>query len=185
MILPGSLERGRELCVRVEEEEPVNGHQQVYSQINKYILGRHPLPASQGVPMGPSIEGGAGEDRPGWVRLPLSGTRMPVSQGPPPRKGSLESGRFEGAEAKKASMLTNRVSVTGSHFNDSGGRPLRRRKGHPGLQQGQHVARKELRGGNSYHPRWLPSVGVRAQGFPSQGTFGGEQAPVPFPPVPA
>lgn len=104
---------------------------------------------------------------------------MPVSQGPPPRKGSLESGRFEGAEAEKASMLTDRVSVTGSHFNDSGGRPLQRRKGHPGLQQGQHVARKELRGGNSYHPRWLPSVGVRAQGLPSQGTFGGEQAPVP------
>lgn len=38
----------------------------VYSQINKYIRGKHSLPASEGQPIGPSVAGGAWEDRPGW-----------------------------------------------------------------------------------------------------------------------
>lgn len=106
---------------------------------------------------------------------------MPVSQVPPPWKGSLKRDRFEGAEAKKASMLTDRAPVVRRHFNYSSRRPLQGRKGHPGLQQGQHVAGQELRREReqSYRPRWLPSVGVRAHGFHSQGTFGGEQDPVP------
>lgn len=40
----------------------------VYSQINKYIVGRRPLPASKGQPMGPSIAGRAGESCLGWGR---------------------------------------------------------------------------------------------------------------------
>lgn len=52
-------------------------------------------------PLGPSILGGVGESVLGGVRPLLSAMPLPSS-----RKGSLERDGFEGAEAKKASVLT-------------------------------------------------------------------------------
>lgn len=95
--------------------------------------------------MGPSTAGGAEEGRPGWGQaLTLRNAHASIT-GAPSQERSRERGRFEGAEAKKASMLTDRAPVVRRHYNYSGRRPLQGRKGHPGLQQGQHVAGKELR----------------------------------------
>lgn len=109
----------------------------VYSQINKYILSRASCLPLSVYPMVPSIAGGDREGGPGGDRLSPSGMPMPASQVPSARRGSLERGRFEGAEA---SVLTDRAPVVRRHFNYSGRWPLQGREGHPGLQQSQHVA---------------------------------------------
>lgn len=85
---------------------------------------------------------------------------MPVSQVPSPRKGSLERDRFEGAESQKG-LDAHRAPIVRRHF-DSGRRPLQGRERHPGLQQGQHVAGKELEGEGIE----LPSALAATRGCP-------------------
>lgn len=113
--------------------------------------------------MGPSMVGEAREGGPGGDRLTLRKVHASI-HGALSQKRGLERARFEGAEAKKASVLTDKAPVVRGHFNYSGRRPLLGREGHPGLQQGQDVAGKELWGDRTQHgtQRWPPSVGVRA-----------------------
>lgn len=69
-----------------------------------------------------------------------------------------------------------------SSFNYSGRWPLQGREGHPGLQQGQHVAGKGLHGEREQRgPQCWPSgVRVRAPGLHSQGASGGERGTLPL-----
>lgn len=99
-------------------------------------------------------------------------------------------GRFEGAQDKNASMLTDRAPVVCCHFICSGRRPLQGRKGHPGLQQGQHVAGKELRRERerSYHQHWPRGVGVALVGSTPRAPLAGHRTlslACPLPPLAA
>ena len=83
----------------------------------------------------------------GWGGSSLGGQVLTRRDAPASLAGARGHGRgsernpFEGVEANKAAVP---LSLR-SHFNYSGQRPLQGREGHPGLQRGQHVARKELR----------------------------------------
>lgn len=117
----------------------------------------------------------------GGDRLSLSAMPMPVSPVPSFRKGSLERGRFGGAEAKKASVLTElgarcppslqllRPAATpgarGASRSPAG--PVRRREG-AGGDRGQRGPQ-----------RGAAELGVRARELRSQGAFGVPSVPLP------
>lgn len=113
--------------------------------------------------MGPSTAREAKEGGPGGDKLTLRNIHANI-HGALSQERGLERACFEGAEAKKASVLTDKAPVVRGHFNYLGRRPLLGREGHPGFQQGQDIAGKELQGERTQHgtQRWPRSVSVRA-----------------------